>query len=67
MREEWLSGETLDLFKEQKVLSDLSYKIYTVPSQDANTETLANAMLTTTDPKLILEEVYSPTIIKDID
>ena len=54
MVDEWLVGETLDLFKETKVVSDLSYKIYTVPCQEDHASALTEAMIITSDPRYIL-------------
>ena len=41
-------------FKETKVVSDLSYKIYTVPCQEDHASALTEAMIITSDPRYIL-------------
>ena len=67
VKDEWLVGKTLDIFKEQKTMSDLNYKIYTVPDQTEHTVALSEAMLLTSDPRHILQDVYSSPIIPSID
>ena len=66
-KDEWLSRGNLDFFHEMKTVSDLSYKIYNVPSQDEHVCKLSDAMLTLDDHTHILEEVYTSTILNEID
>ena len=67
VKDEWLAGDIIDAFLEKKIMADLSYKIYTVPSQDENVVALSEAMLVTRDPSKLLEQSYTEPIIPEID
>ncbi len=67
VKDEWLAKDTLDFFREIQTISDLSYKIYNVPAQEEHVVALSEAMLLTTDPTRILEDVYAETIVRKID
>ena len=68
VRENWLKGnESIDLFKESKMISDLSWKLYRSVDPEESVCTLANRMLITSNPGKILEEIYGEAIIETID
>ena len=68
VKDEWLAnGQTLDLFNETKLMSQLNYDVYTPPDQEENTCMLAQAMFHTLDPSQIVKQVFSQRVIDEVD
>ena len=67
MKDVWLADDKISFFDETKTIHDLNFKVYKLPETEEHVTLLSAALIHTLDPSKILREVFTDTLIEEIN